>query len=454
MNPPLALDDDDRYPGLSADGRAMLSHLREHPYAPLYRNTSGHRLLAEDLAGVRQTTAEVLAADIGWGPPTAPAWLDDFVTRCRREVPRYRDYHPGLGFVELPTVTRAELGADIAAFVPDDVPLARMINFQTSGTTGHPLLVPSHPRVAASYLAYHRRALRHFGVELTARRGQVGVILLGFQEKCFTYVSVIPELAEAGLAKINLHPADWRDPAHPARYLEELAPEIIAGDPLSWLELLRLAPRLRPKALLSTSMTLLPGLRARLAATFHCPVLDLYSLNEAGPVGVFVDAAGGHLLLQPRMYVEILDADDRPVAPGTRGEVALTGGFNFCLPLLRYRTGDFATLAWHEGVPVLRALEGRPVVRFRRPDGTWLNNIDITHALRPLPLGRFALHQAADGALDFGVEAGDAADVRAAHAALVRLFGPGAMLRARTLPVTPSGKIIQYTSALPDASPA
>jgi hypothetical protein len=35
-----------------------------------------------------------------------------------------------------------------------------------------------------------------------------------------------------------------------------------------------------------------PALRERLEAHFHCPVLDLYSLNEAGPIAV-ADATAG-----------------------------------------------------------------------------------------------------------------------------------------------------------------
>ena len=446
---PLEPTDADRYPLLTGAGRRMLDFLREHPSAPLYRNHSGHRLDDDDLAAVLREETAVLAADTGWPRARHPAWLETFVAESRHDVPRYSSYDSTARFDTLPTITRADLGRDITAFVPDSLELDRLINFQTSGTTGHPLLIPSHPRVAAGYLAYHKRALRRFGVTLTAGRGQVGVVLIGCQLTCFTYVSVTPSMDEAGLAKINLHPADWRDPADRARYLEALAPEVIAGDPLSFTELLAVAPALRPKALLSTSMTLLPGLREKLAAAFACPVLDLYSLNEAGPVAVFDPALDGHVLLQPRLYVEILDPDGRPVPDGARGEITLTGGFNFCLPLLRYRTGDFASLDFVRGEPVLRALEGRPLVRFRHPDGSWLNNIDVTHVLRPLPLARFSLHQRADAVFEFSVD-GPATSVRDAHEALARLFGPSARIESRPFaPTAGSTKIPQYSSALP-----
>jgi phenylacetate-CoA ligase len=55
-------------------------------------------------------------------------------------------------------------------------------------------------------------------------------------------------------------------------------------------------------------------------------VADVYSLNEAGPIAVW-DAAAGHVLLQHRMLVEVVDEHDEPVGPGERGEITLTGGY-------------------------------------------------------------------------------------------------------------------------------
>lgn len=106
-------------------------------------------------------------------------------------------------------------------------------------------------------------------------------------------------------------------------------------------------------------------------------------MNEAGPVAVADPQAGGHVLLQHTLYVEILDEAGQPVPTGTRSEVTLTGGFNVCLPLLRYRTGDYAALRFYNDEVILDGLQGRPPVRFRTPAGEWLNNIEITHALRP-----------------------------------------------------------------------
>lgn len=442
--------DADRYPGLTEDGRRMLAFMREHPAAPIFRNRSGHRLLPHEVDEIRSFEKETRQASVGWLPGTEPDWLHDFLAQAFAGVPYYRALGSAPArLADLPTVSRADFAQDIARFVPDDVGLERLINFRTTGTTGHPLLIASHPAVAARYLAFHRRAMDRFGIELTHGAGQVGVMLLGYQRTCFTYVSVTPAMGESGLAKINLHPDDWRHPDDRAGYIDAMAPEVIAGDPLSFAELLRLDVSHRPRVLMSVSMTLLPALRQQLEQRFACPVLDIYSLNEVGPVGIFDEAAGGHVLLQPRLYVEILDERGDRVAPGERGEITVTGGFNFCLPLLRYRTGDYASLYFGSDAPVLMGLSGRRPVRFRLPSGAWINNIDITHALRHLPIPHYQLHQAADGAVVLRLHGHAMALAEQARLALAPLFGdllgPIEILQVE-------GKALQYTSDLEGAT--
>jgi phenylacetate-CoA ligase len=439
--------DAERFPTLTEHGRRMLDFMRGHPCAPIYRNRSGNRLLAHEVAAQRAFEREIAAAAVGWQPGAAPDWVMPFVADVFAGVPHYRALgSPPRRLTDIAPVSRADFAFDVARFVPDRVPLERMMHFRTTGTTGHPLLVPSHPVVAARYAAFHKRALGRVGIVPGHGRGQVGVVLLGCQRRCFTYVSVSPATAESGLAKINLHTDDWRHPDDRARYLDALAPEIVAGDPISFAEYLTLPVRAAPRALISVSMLLLPALRLRLEQRFGCPVLDIYSLNEAGPVGVFDAALEGHLLLQPRLYVEILDAAGRAVAPGESGEVTLTGGFNFCLPLLRYRTGDFAALAFTPEGPVLKSLSGRRPVRYRTRGG-WVNNIDVTHALQPFPIPHFNVHQHADGSVVLRLAPDAMSCASGAAAALAHLFGA----RVTVQHLDADGKSLQYTSELEGA---
>lgn len=458
MNAPIPDDElfsPRRFPVLGAAGRAMLRRLVDHPGAPRYRDRSGHRLGRLDIWQARARHWGIQRARMPW-PLDArlpPAWGDAWVAMLAATVPATRGL-TGRPWAEIPLTRRADLSAALHRYMPAGAPVDRLICFATSGTTGHPLKVPSLPRVAADYQAFHRRALRHFGIEPQAGRGDVGIVLAGFQQRCFTYVSVNPLQGECGLAKLNLAPTEWRDASDRARYLDDLAPELISGDPISLAELTRLGLRHRPRALLSTSMALSEGLRRELEWQFRCPVLDLYSMNEVGPIAVFDPQLDGHLLLQPRLHVEIVDAQGQPLPYGEAGQVVVSGGFNPCLPLLRYATGDHARLEMSPRGPVLRGLVGRPPVRFRSPSGQWINNVEISQALAPFGLVRFALHQQADGSLVLAADALEPLDALASRLrdALEERFGES--LPLRLVPLLADDKLRQYTSDLPGHDPA
>ena len=234
----------------------------------------------------------------------------------------------------------------------------------------------------------------------------------------------------------------------PRRLPRRIGPKLISGDPVSLAELLRVGMRHRPRALMSTSMMLSPGLSDALQAAFDCPLLDLYSLNEVGPVAVKLPALDGFALLQPRLLIEIVDDEGRALSPGQRGEITVTGGFNPWLPLLRYRTGDFAQLVVTPQGLLLRDLEGRAPVRFRSAGGEWLNNIEVTRSLASVALTRYALHQSANGMLHLKVDATEPLATLAPklRAALKALLGDRARLKIEAL--SADDKVKQYTSDL------
>ena len=195
-------------------------------------------------------------------------------------------------------------------------------------------------------------------------------------------------------------------------------------------------------------MALLPGLRRQLEMRFGCPVVDLYSMNETGPIAVAAPDGAGHRLLQHRLYVEVLDVQGAPCPPGMRGEIVVSGGFNPFLPLLRYRTGDWASLDYsNAGQLVIVGLEGRAPVVFRASDGRQINNIDVTGALKPLALPEYNLHQFADGSLRLRVP-GTLTEVAAARDALLDLFGANTHLEIENFVMGESSKRMQYSSDL------
>jgi phenylacetate-CoA ligase len=440
---PRHVDEARHFGLLSEQGREFLRRLQEHPHAPRFNLRCGDRLTAAGLERVRAYEAQLRAAPPVWRPGELPPWVREFAAFCLREAPFYR-WRGGSAedFLDLPTTTRGHLAAQPWAFVPDSQPLDELVVYYTAGTTGHPLTILSHPETVACKLPLLRRALARFGVTLEGGGSRVALVQLCFQKQTVTFAAVSSFLDEAGMPKINLAPSEWRDPDDRSRFLDSCNPEIYTGTPIAFAELARLPLTRRPKALVSTALTVLPGLREQLETHFCCPVVDIYSLNESGPVAVATPA--GRRVLPHDLYVEVLAADGSPCPPGERGEITLTGGRNPFLPLLRYRTGDYGALAFDDEGPLLVGLEGRPPTVFWARDGRAINNIDVSSVLRPFALSQFALHQEGDGALRMRMRGNvSPEDVRRT---LLELFGPDQPLRIEPLDNTADEKIIQYTS--------
>src|SRR5438105_7578107 len=191
--------------------------------------------------------------------------MDRCVRFCLADVPYYRRYEAGPGdFFRIPTVGRDDLVREPWSFVPDSEPLDELIVYRSSQTTGECVTVLSHPEVPARDLPLLEYLLATRGIRLEGGSERVSIVMNCAQTRTITYPMVSAYLREAGFAKINLNPNDWRDPGDPAAFLDACNPELYSGDPVAFHELMRLPLATRPKALLSTAMTLLPGFRRAL----------------------------------------------------------------------------------------------------------------------------------------------------------------------------------------------
>jgi phenylacetate-CoA ligase len=76
---------------------------------------------------------------------------------------------------------------------------------------------------------------------------------------------------------------------------------------------------------------------------FDTRIVDRYSAEELGLIALQCPSADHLHVVEPTVYMEIVDANDQPVKPGESGRVILTGLHSLAMPLIRYEIGDYAT---------------------------------------------------------------------------------------------------------------
>ncbi|MCA9130687.1 MAG: AMP-binding protein [Planctomycetales bacterium] len=434
----------ERFPLLTERSRAMLRRLKQHANAPRWTYQCGERLDSAGLADVIAFAEQQRSQPRGWRYGEQPAWVGDFIDRCRCEVPFYRTR---LSSNHIPTCCRNDLRREPWAFVPDSADLSQLIVYRTSGTSGNLIPIPAHPVAPARYLPLFQTALATHGVTQIGG-DRVSLIQVAAQVSTYTFASVSTYLDGAGFAKVNLNPADWSAPHDRQRFLDDCSPEIVTSDPFALEQLAELPVQMRPKGILSSATLLLPALRDRLKQRFGCPVIDVYSMNETGPIAFARDDSmtDEHEVLPHNLFVEVLDDAGRLVPPGQRGEIVVTGGVNPFLPLVRYRTGDFGAMSFEHEIPRLVNVERRKPTVFRAKDGAAVVSISVTVSLFRIPLPFFSLHQSLDGSLTFRTRC-DAVTERDVWHILVSLFG-ATPLSIEQVPWEDAwrGKSIQYSN--------
>jgi phenylacetate-coenzyme A ligase PaaK-like adenylate-forming protein len=383
----------DRHPLIDEEGLRTLRALREHADAPRFNHATGDRLRREDVP-VLDAYREALASRRGPREPGAPT--PEVLARCAAwsvSVPWARRAWPrGISleteFASLPTTSRVDLARAPWEFVPDDEPLDRLVIYRTAGTTGHPISVPHSPVAIRCYEPLLEHALSRWGKRAPHKET---CFLVGAQIRTYTYAAVLHAWGGTGFAKLNIRQTEWPRAGSQRRYFEAFSPSLLTGDAISFAEMLRMELPARPSALVTTSVAISPGLKARLAAAYEAPVIDWYSLVETGPIGYGCAKGKGFHVLPHDVHVEAVKPDGSPCAPGERGEITVTGGRNPLFPLLRYRTGDYGRVAYEacecgDPMPRLLELEGRAPVLFRSSDGTPVSTVDLSRLLREHPL--------------------------------------------------------------------
>jgi phenylacetate-CoA ligase len=370
---------------------------------------------------------------------------------------------------DVPTVKRSDLIAHRRAMLARSVPRGHedITDMSSSGSTGSPITT-SHSGLSLQLSkAAVLRASVNDGVDFGAR--------LGAWNGEDARVSTWPE----GRATGRWGPW-WDDDAAVGRAFEishtvppERALEFMVRSDVRYMmmggtdarllahEARRLGVDLRVEAIFTRGTDPTEAGTALVAEVFGARTLPLYSSREGHRMAHRCPVCGHWHVNDEQVLLEILDDDDRPVAPGETGRVVITPFRGFAQPLIRYEQGDLAVrgapAACGRGLGVIESIVGRVRHMFVMPDGS---RIVPTLTVAAVDALNAAMFQVAQVALDqvevryVALQNDRTPDPSAAGAELASILHPAIRTTFRQIDAfaTPAGrKHIEFVCEVPGA---
>jgi phenylacetate-CoA ligase len=263
--------------------------------------------------------------------------------RLQRERLRERFGVEPEALPELPFRVKSEL-RDAYPFGLLEVPLEECVRIHaSSGTRGKATIVAYTPADLAAWADCCARALAAAGAE----PGTVVHVAYGYG--LFTGGLGLHYGAER--LGCTVVPASGGNTPRQAQLLEDLGAEILCCTPsyaLAIADHVSEPARLRLHAGVFGAEPWSVGLRAAVEHALDLTALDIYGLSEVMGPGVSAECLegrdGAHVN-EDHFLVEVVDPETgEPVEDGELGELVFSTLTKEALPLLRYRTGDLASL--------------------------------------------------------------------------------------------------------------
>lgn len=276
--------------------------------------------------------------------------LQETVRFAVERVPYYRRLFGALGIAAcdirtvddlsvLPLLDKETVRGESDAFTPHPS-TERLLPSTTGGTTGTPLrYFVSLDALRYNYATYEARFRNWAGVRFGERMASInGRVIVPASRHRPPFWRHNPAFNQLYLSAYHL------SPSHLPAYVDKLRrfrPAVVVG----YVSSVQLLSRylhdsgrigeVTPRAVLVSSETLFPEVRAEIETAFCCPVFDGYSLGEL--TAFISQCPEGSMHVSPEYGVVeyVLDGHGR-------SELVTTGLFNRGTVLLRYRTGDLA----------------------------------------------------------------------------------------------------------------
>jgi phenylacetate-CoA ligase len=317
------------------------------------------------------------------------AELNRVIRHARDTVPLYRQRGLPEGPLrrlesirDLPLLTKEDLRQPVEVVTSDAFRGSRLAEIHTGGTTGKPLTIYCDSPTLQRNYAFFARFREWAGVSPGARVATfMGRVIVPPEQRR------PPFWRRNAAGKALLFSSYHLAPDTIRAYVDRLVayqPVLIDSYPSSIEPIARYVKDhgirgLRPRAVITSSETLLEPVRRLIEDALCCRVFDHYGAAEMAALVTQCEAGSYHL--NPEFGIVELLRQGEPVGPGEAGEIVATGFINPVMPLIRYGTGDAAV--WGRGncrcgraFPTLERIEGRMDDVLVTPEGRRIGRLD------------------------------------------------------------------------------
>lgn len=295
----------------------------------------------------------------------------------------------------IPILNKEDIRNGPEAFVRTDVNIQKLIELNTTGTTGTPLKVYCNAEVRQKNYAFFSRFLKSVGINPYGSRATIGSRLIVKAEQSkppFWRYSIF----QKSLLLSSYHLSDHNIESY-IEILKKYKPSYIDTFPSSIYIIADFASRKKiplkgiTRAIVTSAETLYPYQRRKVEEAFGVPVYDQYGAVE---MCVFISQCkyGKYHLNSDYSFVELLNENGCSAGPDEEAEIICTGFINNIMPLVRYKIGDKVELPSHmrqhcdcgSNFPVIKRVLGRADDIIRTPDGRKIGRLSAV--FRGLPV--------------------------------------------------------------------
>ncbi len=266
-----------------------------------------------------------------------------------------------------PVLQKDTLRNNPEKFVSQDNSLGKTLTINTSGTSGSPLNVATYSAAIQQNYAFFSRYLLNCGVKI----GQpsitfAGRIIIPNTQKDAPFWRKNYSMNNTLFSSYNI--SEETLPLY-IKEIDKIQPVFIDSYPSALFEVAhfiyknKIKHNIQPKAIITSSETLLDNQRLIIEKVFNTKIYDHYGTAE---MAAFITqcSEGSYHVNSDFGIVEILDHNGLPASKGEIGNIVCTGFINKRMPLIRYSIGDsakFSTDTCRCGChfPVIDSIEGR-----------------------------------------------------------------------------------------------